>query len=98
MIPTQAQVRHVAKLARLHLTDDEVAMYQGQLAGIFEYIDKLSEVDISSVSKPKHASRSQMVMRPDEIQYTGDPETLLGVTTQEIIAGHVAIPAIMRKK
>lgn len=35
MIPTQDQVRHVAKLARLHLTPEELEMYQGQLAGIF---------------------------------------------------------------
>lgn len=43
MIPTQDQVKHVARLARLHLTDEEVSMYQGQLAGIFGYIEKLKK-------------------------------------------------------
>lgn len=98
MIPTQDQVRHVAKLARLHLTDEEVSMYQGQLAGIFDYIEKLQEVDVSSVQSAKHASRDQMILRKDEINMTDDPEKLLAVTKQEVISGYVAIPAIMRKK
>lgn len=98
MIPTQDQVRHVAKLARLHLTDNEVVMYQGQLAGIFEYIDKLSEVDISKIKETKHASRDQMILRKDEISMPDDAGKLLAVTQQEITGGHIAIPAIMKKK
>lgn len=98
MIPTQDQVRHVAKLARLHLTDEEVTMYQGQLAGIFGYIEKLQEVDISGVTEARHASRDQMIMRKDEVSMPDDAEKLLAVSHQEIIGGHIAIPAIMRKK
>lgn len=98
MIPTQDQVRHVAKLARLHLTPEELALYQGQLAGIFGLFDKLNEADVSSVERPQHASREQMIMRKDEINMTDDPEKLLAVTHQEVIGGHIAIPAIMRKK
>jgi aspartyl-tRNA(Asn)/glutamyl-tRNA(Gln) amidotransferase subunit C len=98
MIPTQDQVRHVAKLARLHLTPEELELYQWQLAGIFGLFDKLNEIDVSSVESPKHASREQMIMRKDEINMTGDPEKLLAVTHQEVIGGHIAIPAIMRKK
>ena len=98
MIPTQDQVRHVAKLARLHLTDEEVNMYQNQLAGIFGYIEKLQEVDISSISQAKHASRDQMIMRKDEVSMPDDAEKLLAVTHQEVFGGHIAIPAIMKKK
>lgn len=98
MIPTQDQVKHVAKLARLHLTEEEVRMYQGQLAGIFGYIEKLQEVDISSVDSAKHASRDAMNMRKDEVNMPDDAEKLLAVTKQEIIGGHIAIPAIMKKK
>jgi len=98
MIPTQDQVRHVAKLARLHLTDAEVNMYQGQLASIFGYIEKLQEVDVSSVTEAKHASRDQMIMRKDEVSMPDSAEKLLAVTKQEIIGGHIAIPAIMKKK
>lgn len=98
MIPTQDQVKHVARLARLHLTDEEVSMYQEQLAGIFGYIEKLQEVDISKIKETKHASRDQMIMRKDEVSMPDDPAKLLAVTKQEIIGGHIAIPAIMKKK
>jgi aspartyl-tRNA(Asn)/glutamyl-tRNA(Gln) amidotransferase subunit C len=98
MIPTQDQVRHVAKLARLHLTDEEVQMYQDQLAGIFGYIEKLQEVDISSVENTKHASRDQITLRKDEVSMPDDASSLLAVTHQEITGGHIAIPAIMKKK
>ena len=98
MIPTQDQVRHVAKLARLHLTDEEVDMYQNPLAGIFGYIEKLQEVDISSISQATHACRDQLIMRKDEVSLPDDAEKLLAVTHQEVIGGHIAIPAIMKKK
>ena len=98
MIPTQDQVRHVAKLARLHLTPEELALYQWQLAGIFGLFDKLNEIDVSSVESSKHASRDQIIMRKDEVNMSDDPKKLLAVTHQEIIGGHIAIPAIMKKK
>ena len=98
MIPTQDQVRHVAKLSRLHLSEDEVIMYQSQLSGIFEYIDKLSEIDVSSVSEPQHASRNQMEFRADVVEKIDDPEKLIAVTEQDIIGNHIAITNIMKRK
>ncbi len=98
MIPTQDQVRHVAKLARLHLSDDEITLYQSQLSGIFGYIDKLSEVDVSSVSEPQHASQNQMELRADTVMMTDDPEKLIAVTEQEVIGNHIAITNIMKRK
>lgn len=97
MIPTQDQVRHVANLSRLHLSDEEVKLYQIQLSGIFEYIDKLSEVDVSSVKEPEHASRDAMVMRNDTIYFIDKPEDLIAVTEQEVIGQNIAIPNIMKK-
>ncbi len=97
MIPTQDQVRHVAKLARLHLSEEEVQQYQSQLSGIFGYIDKLSEIDISSVSEPQHASRNQMKLRTDTVARNDDPEKLIAVTEQEIIGNHIAITNIMKR-
>ena len=85
MIPTQDQVRHVARLARLHLSDAEVILYQEQLASIFGYIEKIQSVDVSGVQEAIHASRSSMLLRKDEVSMPDDPEKLLDVTHQEII-------------
>ncbi len=98
MIPTQDQVRHVAKLSRLHLTEEEVIMYQSQLSGIFGYIDKLSEIDVASVSEPHHASRETMDLRTDTINILYDPQQLIATTEQEVIGDHIAITNIMKRK
>jgi len=98
MIPTQDQVRHVAKLARLHLSEEEVMTYQSQLSGIFGYIDKLSGIDVSSVSSPEHASKHYMNLRTDTVERNDDPERLIAVTEQEVIGNHIAITNIMKRK
>ncbi|MGH9947330.1 MAG: Asp-tRNA(Asn)/Glu-tRNA(Gln) amidotransferase subunit GatC [Pyrinomonadaceae bacterium] len=42
-------VRHVAKLAHLEITDDEVALYTPQMADIVKYIEQLNELDTGEV-------------------------------------------------
>jgi len=46
---TEQEVRYVAGLANLNLTDAEVARFQGDLDGILEHIGKLNEIDTSNV-------------------------------------------------
>ncbi|MFL5952515.1 MAG: Asp-tRNA(Asn)/Glu-tRNA(Gln) amidotransferase subunit GatC [Gaiellaceae bacterium] len=48
------EVLHVARLARLELTDDEVARFQGQLSAIIDAISKVSELDLSDVPPTAH--------------------------------------------
>ncbi len=45
---------HVARLARLELTDDEVAKFQEQLSDILEAVSKVSELDLSDVPPTAH--------------------------------------------
>ena len=59
-------VKHVAKLANLPLSDEEEEKYSEQLSKILEYIDKLNSVDISGVEPTFNVSGQQNVMRPDE--------------------------------
>jgi aspartyl-tRNA(Asn)/glutamyl-tRNA(Gln) amidotransferase subunit C len=51
---TREEVLHVARLARLELTDDEVTRFQGQLSDILEAISKISELDLSDVAPTAH--------------------------------------------
>jgi aspartyl-tRNA(Asn)/glutamyl-tRNA(Gln) amidotransferase subunit C len=51
---TAEEVRRVARLARLELTDDEVAMFQGQLSAILEAVSTVSELDLSDVPPTAH--------------------------------------------
>jgi aspartyl-tRNA(Asn)/glutamyl-tRNA(Gln) amidotransferase subunit C len=51
---TKEEVLHVARLARLDLSDDEVAKFQEQLSDILEAVSKVSELDLSDVPPTAH--------------------------------------------
>jgi aspartyl-tRNA(Asn)/glutamyl-tRNA(Gln) amidotransferase subunit C len=61
-------VRHVAKLARLALTEPQLERFTNQLEAILEYVAKISEVDISGVEPMAHAVHLVNVLRDDEVQ------------------------------
>jgi aspartyl-tRNA(Asn)/glutamyl-tRNA(Gln) amidotransferase subunit C len=58
-------VRHVAKLARLALTETEVAEYGAQLAGLLTFVDELRELDTDHVGATAQVVESRNVVRPD---------------------------------
>jgi aspartyl-tRNA(Asn)/glutamyl-tRNA(Gln) amidotransferase subunit C len=62
---TQDEVRHVAELAKLRLTDAEVEQYTGQLAAILEYAERLQEVDTSHVPPTPYVLPLTNVLRDD---------------------------------
>ena len=51
---TRDEVLHVARLARLELSEDEVAKFQEQLSDILEAVSKVSELDLSDVPPTAH--------------------------------------------
>lgn len=63
---TPEDVRKVARLARLKLTEDEVAVFTRQLADVVRYVDQLSEVDTAGVEPLAHAIEIENVFRADE--------------------------------
>ncbi len=60
------QVLHVARLARLELTDDEVEQMAGELSGILEHIDAISALDLDGVPPTAHVVEVPDALRPDE--------------------------------
>ena len=63
---TKKEVEHIAKLARLGLTPNEVKKFQKELSKILDYIEKLKEVDVSKVKPTSHSIKVENVMRGDE--------------------------------
>ena len=73
----EAQVRKVAKLSRLDLSDKEIADITIQLSGILGYIEKLNEVDTSNVEPLAHCLPISNVFRADKIKESlGTEKTL----------------------
>ena len=61
----EAQVRKVAKLSRLELTDTEVAEFTGQLSAILGYVEKMNELDTGNVEPLAHCLPISNVLRED---------------------------------
>ena len=58
-------VRYTAQLARLQLSDGEIATFQSQLDHVIQYVEKLKQVDVSNVDPTAHAIPVFNVFRPD---------------------------------
>ncbi|MDD5145005.1 MAG: Asp-tRNA(Asn)/Glu-tRNA(Gln) amidotransferase subunit GatC [Candidatus Pacebacteria bacterium] len=63
---SKKEVEHVAQLARLGLSDNEIKEYQKELSQILDYIEKLGKADISDVIPTSHALEMKNVSRKDE--------------------------------
>ena len=65
---TIKEVEHVARLARLELTEEEKERMRAQLDSILSYIDKLNELDTSAVEPTSHVLPMTNVFREDEVR------------------------------
>ena len=60
------QVLHVARLARLELSDEEVTKISGELSNIREHIEKIGELELDGVPPTTHVVEVANALRPDE--------------------------------
>jgi aspartyl-tRNA(Asn)/glutamyl-tRNA(Gln) amidotransferase subunit C len=62
------QVLHVAKLARLELTEDEVGQMATELSGVLGHIEKIGELSLDDVPPTSHVVAVDNALRPDEVR------------------------------
>jgi len=73
----EAQVRKVAKLARLELTEAEVVEFTGQLSAVLDYMEKMNELDTANVEPLAHCLPVSNVFREDRAKESlGTEKTL----------------------
>ena len=77
MALTEKDVNHVARLARLALSDEERKRYLGQLERILGYIENLKKFDTADVPPPSHVVPMSNAWREDEARRWEDPESIL---------------------
>ncbi len=75
-------IRYVAKLARLALSDDEVARFGDQLGNLLGHVNVLSELDTASVAATAQVVESRNVEREDLVGPCLDRETILSMAPQ----------------
>ena len=73
----RSQIEHIASLARIGLTEEEIELFGEQLSQILEEFEVLSELDTSGVTPTGHAGGLQTVMRDDLAEDSLDSEDVL---------------------
>lgn len=77
MLITEKDVLHVARLARISLSDQEVKAFTSQLEQILGFIGKLNEVDVSNVEPTASIIEKNNVLRADECKNEFKPDQVL---------------------
>ena len=72
-----AQVRKVASLARLELSETEEQQFTSQLSSILEYVRELDELDTKDIPPTTRAIEVSNITRPDRIETFAERETIL---------------------
>ena len=90
---SEEQVRHVANLARLGLTDEEVTKMREQLGAILDSIEKIRELDLKDVPPTANPLNLTNVFRPDEPRGELSREEALS-TAPDTVDDMFAVPRI----
>ena len=94
---TTDDVRHVATLARLALSDDEVERFAEQLGVILEHADDVASLDLEGVEPTAHPLPLQNVFRDDEVRASLDRDEVLA-QAPAVEDGRFRVPRIMREE
>ncbi|MFQ5591499.1 MAG: Asp-tRNA(Asn)/Glu-tRNA(Gln) amidotransferase subunit GatC [Phycisphaerae bacterium] len=87
-------IRHVARLARLHITEEEVARYVEQLSSVLSYVEQLNELDTENVAPTTQALCVSNVFREDEVRASLSPDAALASAPQHK-DGFFQVPRIL---
>jgi aspartyl-tRNA(Asn)/glutamyl-tRNA(Gln) amidotransferase subunit C len=86
------QVLHVARLARLRLSEQEVETMTGELSGILEHVDRIAKLDLEGVEPTTHVVALENVLRADEPRPSLSPEVALA-PAPEPVDGSFRVPS-----
>ena len=96
-MPVEIDVEHVARLARLSLTSEELERFRRQLALILEHAEKVGEVAAEDVPPTSHPVPRSNVFRTDEVEPCLSQEEALA-TAPETEAGRFKVPPIIEEE
>ena len=91
---TKQEVDHVAKLARLEMSDQETETLTNQLSSILTYVETLNTLDTTGIVPTSHVLDIRNVMREDVVKPSLTQERALK-NAPEQAAGHYKVPKII---
>lgn len=94
MAITEEDVKHVAKLAKLEISDKGIAQFTKQMDAIMDMVEQLDELDTENIPVTVHGLRTYNVMREDKA-IPGTDRALLFKNVKTEKDGLIKVPAIM---
>ncbi len=91
---SREEVLHIAHLARLELTDEEIEQYQWQLSAILDYFERLKEVDTEGIPPTASVLPPRTVLREDEPRKGLSREELLA-NAPDVEDGQFRVPPVL---
>lgn len=91
---SRGDVEHVARLARLELTDDEIDLFTGQLGDILEHAADIEALDVGDIEPTSHPLPLVNVLRRDEIVASVDRDEVLA-QAPAAEAGQFRVPPVL---
>jgi aspartyl-tRNA(Asn)/glutamyl-tRNA(Gln) amidotransferase subunit C len=91
---TREEVLHVARLARVHLTDADVEKFRDQLSSIIEHFDVLRQIDTTGVEPTTHTLPLENVMAPDEPEPSLGKDEVLAIAPSQH-EGYLRVRAVL---
>lgn len=88
---TKEQVSHIAKLARINLTEAEVEKFTNQMGNIIGFFEKLNEVDTEGIPETNQVTGMKNVSREDEVKPFGFEEELIACSQNPIVDNQIKV-------
>jgi aspartyl-tRNA(Asn)/glutamyl-tRNA(Gln) amidotransferase subunit C len=88
----RSEVLHVARLARLELSEEEVERMTGELSKVLDHIDKISELDLEGVAPTSHVVEVTDALRADEPRPSLPRDEILAAAP-EVADGGFVVPS-----
>jgi len=91
---TREEVKHIAKLSRLELTNQELEKYTNDLSNIVSFANELLDINVEGVKPTAHVLDIKNVFREDEVEASFDREEILKNAPSKS-AGCVSVPKVV---
>ena len=92
-----SDILHITQLAKLNLSENEIKKFQKQLGEIITYVNKLNEVDTSSVEPTSQTTKMENVSRKDKKEISLDKDLALS-QVDESYNNYFIVPIILGEK
>ena len=94
MSVSKEDVKHIAKLSKLNLTEKELEKYTNELSSIVDFANELSNISVEGIKPTAHILDIKNVFRKDEVQPSYDREEILKNAPSKD-AGCVSVPKVV---